>query len=302
MTSESLFPSATGNITNMWIFYIWMPLFSSVDLPNLCWSNLRQRLGMKKHRPIMASEHLSAENMHLWSQRRPPYVSIMSSPNGLQLANQDLSEMSPGRIGAPISLLETLWKWHHPSRKKSFLLKNQWTQSAFNGSPFSPCALAVLIPTHEAICTWPRVKTPQKRTGSDWNITLIESGKIIGSKFHHTWGSSWLWPFLGEHDPCENPKKKTKPNNCKQFHNSHPCTSVMFTITLAKPGWGVSHSSLPPTCWVARGWCSSACGSVASHCAFQRPSSLAHLLGCVDETLLAPGQVAAVTRSKWTIH
>ena len=106
--------------------------------------------------------------------------------------------------------------------------------------------------------------------------------------------------FRRAQPPCQNLKEKTKKNTpnqiIKQLYNSHPCTSVMFTITLAKPGWGVSHSSLPPTCWVAHGWCSSACGSVASRCAFQGPSSLAHLLGCVDENLLAPGQAAAVTR------
>ena len=111
------------------------------------------------------------------------------------------------------------WKWHHPSRKKIvppkvLPKKSVNTVSRISGSPFSPCAPAVLILMHEAICTWPGVLlTPKTNSIGLEHYPNGKWGKA-SSQFHGL-RFQLLWP-LRRARSLSGPLEKTL-NQINQF-------------------------------------------------------------------------------------
>ena len=244
MTSESLFPSATGNITNMWIFYIWMPLFSSVDLPigvdqtwddDSVWRNTGpswrwSTCQLPSLSPTGGYHILLMKNRnHLGWCWNPGNKGIFTTSTGeftgffVHQQYVSIMFMSSPAFNLPTKTLAQ-WDVSRKNWRPHFSVGNSLEMTSSQQKKTVPPQKSVNTVSLQRISFF-TLCTGSFNPHARSNLHLTAGAVTPKTNRIMAWGSSWLWPFLGEHNllvRTQKEKKKTPNQIIKPFTNFHP--------------------------------------------------------------------------------
>lgn len=217
MTSESLFPAATGKITNMWIFYIWMPLFSSVGLPigvDQTWDNdsVWRNTGPSWRWSTCQLPSLSPtvfQDTYCWWKTETTWDGAETLVfKGIFTISTGSADFFPSTVGKSIMFMsspafnlptKTLAQWD-VSRKNwrpHFSVGNSLEMTSSQQKKIVPPKKSVNAVSLQRISFF-TLCTGSFNPHARSNLHLTAGAVTPKTNRIMAWGSSWLWPFLGE--------------------------------------------------------------------------------------------------------